>query len=196
MPNNKLYDPFNWFWLADDGRLFTSKRQTTVDQTDVDYIAWVETGGVPTPWPTDMAGVQTSEALQEVLLPYGLFVDLKAYSAGARFNEETGGMVVNGFPVNTDRVSQSALASAYNHSKEDPAASFSYRLTDGTFVTLTAAQIPLLATAVAAHTQACFAAEANLVTNIDAGTVTTHQQVDDIYAAIPDTAALKDFPKR
>jgi len=189
------YNPYDWYWFADDGRVFSSARQTTVDEADADYVAWSQTNAA-TQWPRDDAGNQTDAALQAVLLPYNLFVDLKGYSASARFEEETGGITVNGYPVNTDRVTQAALASAYNLSKEDPATTFSYKLGDGTFITLDATQIPALATGVSQHTQSCFAAEAQLQLDIDAGTVTTHAQVDDVYAAIPDVVALQGLPNK
>ena len=51
------YNPFNWCWLADDGRPVSAK-QTIVDETDPDYVAWI-VAYTATAWPRDDAGNQT-----------------------------------------------------------------------------------------------------------------------------------------
>ena len=63
------YNPFDWYWLADDGRLYSSARSGLTDASDPAYLSW---GGVATSWPRDDDGAQTDAALQEVLAPYGL----------------------------------------------------------------------------------------------------------------------------
>jgi hypothetical protein len=68
------FNPFDWYWLADDDRVFTSARQLIVDASDADYQSWTGVGNLPTSWPRDDAGNQTNDALQEVLTPYGLSV--------------------------------------------------------------------------------------------------------------------------
>ena len=65
------YNPFDWYWLADDGRLYSSARSGLADASDPAYLLWGECG-VATPWPRDPTGAQTDAALQEVLAPYGL----------------------------------------------------------------------------------------------------------------------------
>ena len=74
--------PYNHYWLADDGRIFSSASQTLVQDTDAAYVAWCA-ANVPTPWPRDGAGNQTTAALQAVFTPYNLFVDLASYAAYA-----------------------------------------------------------------------------------------------------------------
>jgi hypothetical protein len=68
----KPYTPFDWYWRAADGRLFSSARCALVTDLDASYRAWSDGGYEPTVWPKDVAGMQTSVALQEVLSPYGL----------------------------------------------------------------------------------------------------------------------------
>jgi hypothetical protein len=70
------YQPFDWYWLADDGRLYCSRTQTTITTSDPDYITWSTEGnpGQATAWPLDTAGNQTTQALQDVLTPYSLTV--------------------------------------------------------------------------------------------------------------------------
>lgn len=67
--------PNDWYWLALDGRLFSSARGEIVPLTDAEYLAWRDIN-LPTPWPRDDVGDQTDAALQEVLTPYGIHVSL------------------------------------------------------------------------------------------------------------------------
>jgi hypothetical protein len=59
------YNIFDWYWLADDGRVFSSARRVTVDESDAAYQSFLQ-GGPATPWPRDDAGNQTDPALQWV----------------------------------------------------------------------------------------------------------------------------------
>lgn len=61
--------PFNWFWAADDGRIYSSAAQTTFQ--DLEEVLTDQTF-VPTRWPVDDTGQQTLEALSEVLALHGL----------------------------------------------------------------------------------------------------------------------------
>lgn len=70
--HHPTYNPFDWYWYAEDGRIFSSSRQRLVTQKDRDFAAWKKDGNVPQRWPVDEAGVQTDDALQDVLKPYGL----------------------------------------------------------------------------------------------------------------------------
>jgi len=65
------FDPDHWYWQATDGRLYSSRAQALVQESDEAYVAWRYLW-LPTPWPKDVAGEQTDEALAEVLEGYGL----------------------------------------------------------------------------------------------------------------------------
>lgn len=65
--------PHDWYWLADDGRLFSSAASALVASDDDDYEAWVASGMIPTRWPCDDAGEQTEASLAVVLAPHGLY---------------------------------------------------------------------------------------------------------------------------
>jgi hypothetical protein len=69
------YNPHNWYWVGPLG-VFSSASQSIVPTTDPAYIAWLAEGGLPTNWPKDASGAQTTEALDEVLAPYGLSTGL------------------------------------------------------------------------------------------------------------------------
>ena len=60
----------------------------------------------------------------------------------------------------------------------NPDVTIKFKAANG-FVDLDAATVTAVATAVAAHVQVCFAAEAGVVTAIADGDITTPQQIDD-----------------
>jgi hypothetical protein len=60
------YNIMDWYWLADDGRVFASARQLITDASDPGYLTFIE-GGPATTWPRDDAGQQTNAALQMVI---------------------------------------------------------------------------------------------------------------------------------
>jgi len=82
------YTPTDWYWLADDGRLFSSARATLVPDDDPAYAGFVSTGGVATRWPEDDDGYQTDAALAWVLNPHGITVATTLASLRAAKIEE------------------------------------------------------------------------------------------------------------
>jgi len=186
------YDPYNWYWLADDARLFSSSRATLIQPDDADYVAWTEAGNAPTPWPRDAAGEQTTEALQEVLTPYGLFIDLVAYAANVRFNHVSGGLTVTSIspvPFTSDPASRNALVNANEYAKATPGATVNWKFSDGSFMELDGAQLATATAAMATFVQDCFTCESNTDAAIEAGTITTQAEVDAAFAAIPNSVA-------
>ena len=178
--------PYDWYWLADDGRVFSSARQIIVDASDPDYSAW---SGTATAWPRDAAGDQTNAALQDVLTPYNLFVDLIAYTAYARFNHASGGVIVTSLggavPFLSDITSRNTINSAYDFmTQKGGGYTVQWKLSDGTFITLSVTGITTLMNAVATFVQSCFSCESTTVGSINGGTITTQAQVDAAFAAI------------
>lgn len=175
-----MIDPLfaaDWYWAASDGRLYSSARQSLVAQDDEAFAAWQVGGRRPTAWPRDEAGEETVSALQDVLTRYGRWADLTAYAAHRRWLAETGGIVVAGTAIATDRESQALIMGARLYAQATPDTSFQFKAAAG-FVTLDGADIEAVALAVAAHVQACFAVEAGVRADIEAGTITTLSQVD------------------
>ncbi|WP_316171281.1 DUF4376 domain-containing protein [Bradyrhizobium sp. SZCCHNRI1058] len=176
------YDPTDWYWRASDGRVLSSAARAMVAANDPAYLAWLAAGNRATPWPVDAAGAQTTAALQDVLTPFDVFVDLKAYAAFKRYAKETAGTAIDGVTYLTDRETQSKMAAAVLLAQVNSAATFKWKIADGSFVTLDAATMITVATAVGSYVQQCFAAEAMLVTGINAGTITKFEQVDAAFA--------------
>lgn len=76
--------PHNHYWRRDDGKFFSSARSILVDETDPDLIAWFDAGNRTTRWPVDDNNEQTDEALQEVLMPYNIYVTLDHLKTGLK----------------------------------------------------------------------------------------------------------------
>jgi hypothetical protein len=74
----KDYDPKNWFWKKQDGKIYSSTAQGFVAVNDSAYVAFLASGGTPTPYPKDEAGQESEAELAAVLKPYGLHVSQAA----------------------------------------------------------------------------------------------------------------------
>ena len=97
--------------------------------------------------------------------------DWPALIAARRFQAETGGVTVQGIPVNTERDSQALLTGAAFAASLDPAYQIKWKAATG-FVDLTAQQIIGVASAVRAFVQACFNREAELLDAVVDGSIT------------------------
>lgn len=113
--------------------------------------------------------------------------DLVAYAAAKRYAVETGGIVVDGDTIATDRDSQAMIGNAFAYVTASGAVSVRFKAASG-WVTLSAGAVKQLALAVGAHVQAAFAVEAEIDAAISASppTITTTDQID--AAAWPATA--------
>ncbi len=91
--------------------------------------------------------------------------------AARRFQAETGGVIVEGIQVNTERDSQALLTGAAFAASLDPAYQIKWKAATG-FVDLTAQQIIGVASAVRAFVQASFDREAVLLGAVADGSIT------------------------
>lgn len=177
------FNPANWYWRADDGRVFASASQTITDDQDAGFKAWAAAGRPVTTWPRDAGGNQTTAALQGVLSDYGLFCDLKAYAAAVRYSKEVGGTTIGGVAYPTDRETQAKLTAAALFAQVDNTQTFRWKLADGNFSdAMSGAQMLALAAAVGGFVNQCFAIEQSVGAQIDAGTINARAQVDAAFA--------------
>lgn len=191
MPNFK-----NWYWIVSSTeRVYSSASNTYVLPTDAAYTAWEAEGNRVN---TILSEAELWDVVRVPLaLPSWLFngttfvqpasgtytqAQLADYAASVRYDKETGGTTVSGTPIPTDRTTQSLLTGAYSYVQATPSATVQWKLADGTFVNLTAAQITEIAVDVAGWVQQCFAKEAAAVASINAGTITTLAAVDAALA--------------
>lgn len=183
------FNPYDWYWLADDGRLYGSAKQESATAADPDYVAWTDAGNVATIWPRDDAGNQTDDALQDVLAPYGMFVNLAYYSADARYRRENSGITITSIggaiPFGSDLASRNAVDTAWGYmNSKGTTNSISWKMADGSFITMSTAQVTTLMTDISTFIQYCFETENANLAAINGGTMTTREQIDAAFAAI------------
>lgn len=135
---------------------------------------------VLTPEPTDPGFITTGNAIQMVDgVPTRVWfrepapppppVDWPAVVSARRYYAEISGCSYNGWPVATDRDSQSKISAAYSLARDGYWAPGSgWKFADGVYRILTQEQVIALALTVSAHVQACFANEALLMADPDA----------------------------
>jgi hypothetical protein len=97
-----MFNPHNWYWLNDNGAVYSSSRQAIVAKTDSDYLAWTDAGGIATRWPEDELSNQTYEALFAVVSVYGLVVAESIIKAAkqkrvAELSEICAAKIIGGF---------------------------------------------------------------------------------------------------
>ena len=191
-----MFDPYNWYWLADDGRVYASKRQLIVDDTDADYAAWAVNFIAP-PWPRDDAGNQTDAALQETLAPYHtLFVNLAFYTADVRWRKEQSGLTLTtGMKIKTDDRAQAKITGVYDASLVKADIITPWHATDGRVHDMDAAEIEQMNYELLTHINNCFSISAEMLAGIEAGTITTREQIDAAFAA-PMTQARRDWMRK
>jgi hypothetical protein len=178
-----VYTPRYWFWLADDGRLFSSKIEALVTTDDPDYVAWTQQyGGMPTAWPRDLAGNQTNAALDDVLSEYGLSTagalsshTQRELKSGLNGVCETSVGVV---PIDDHTRLLLQEARAANATKTV------VRLVDGRLVSLDANQLAEVSDRVRARVAGLMLAALDAQTKIASGAITTNKQIDDIFGAV------------
>jgi hypothetical protein len=60
----------NWYWLANDGRIYSAARNALITPDDTGYQQFCAYA-LPSPWPTDANGNQTTASLQATQ-PFGV----------------------------------------------------------------------------------------------------------------------------
>ncbi|MEE9906410.1 DUF4376 domain-containing protein [Brucella intermedia] len=110
---------------------------------------------------------------------------LAEYAAAKRWEREVGGTVWNGWPVLSDRESQSKIiAEVVAIEKGERADGDPWKFADGEFRQLTNQQMEELATAVRLHVRNSYGIEAQVLAAIDAGNITTEAQIDAAFASL------------
>lgn len=67
-----MYNPYDWYWLKQDGTVYSSARQRTYAQSNTDYKTWLGVNSMPTPYPKDASGNESDAEMSDVLSPYGI----------------------------------------------------------------------------------------------------------------------------
>lgn len=104
---------------------------------------------------------------------------LKAFAAEKRWRKETSGTVVAGTPIPTDDRAKVLLMGAALSMTDGATAQF---VVGNVAATLTGAQFKALYAGLVAHVQSCFDTQTTVLAAIDAGTITTIEQVEAAFA--------------
>jgi hypothetical protein len=165
------YEPAHWFWIVagDESRVWSSEDASYVQPSSN------QTGRI--------SRIASESELREVLSAYGLRgpvgkSELAAYAADKRWRIVSAGIAVGGLQVPGDDVAQTRLNLARDRLKSGELTeplTYTIGLIN---VPLTLAMLDAIVPALAQMTQAAFAVQGSLVTAINAGTVTTYEQID------------------
>lgn len=112
-------------------------------------------------------------------LPAPTVDELKSYAADVRWKKETGGTVVGGIAIPTDDRAKVLLLGAATSMAPDATAKY---IVGNASVTLTGTQFAALYAGLVAHVQACFETQDVVISQIDAGTITTKAEIDGAFA--------------
>jgi Domain of unknown function (DUF4376) len=108
---------------------------------------------------------------------------LAEYAAAKRWEREVGGTVWSGWPVLSDRESQSKIiAEAVAIEKGERADGDPWKFADGEFRQLTNDQMDELAATVRLHIRNSYGIEAQVLGAIAAGAITSEAQIDAAFA--------------
>ncbi|MEN5103765.1 DUF4376 domain-containing protein [Brucella anthropi] len=108
---------------------------------------------------------------------------LQEYAAAKRWEKEVGGIAVNGLTVATDDRSKTMISGARVAAMANPDFTTAWKGSGGEFVPLDASAVVAISDAVLAHVSNCFAIEAQVLADIEAGAITTVEQIDAAFAA-------------
>lgn len=72
------FQPYDWYWQDEDGRIYGSAENKIVTEGDERFQSWLANGNPARAWPRNADGEQTTDAMQEVLTPYSIFLVLGA----------------------------------------------------------------------------------------------------------------------
>jgi len=179
-----LFKPGVWYWLREDGAVYSSEKGAVVAQSDADYAAWTGTGQRATPWPKDAEGNQTMASLQAVL-PEGTYASLDDYAAKVLADAQAAGVEVNGVRVPTDLDSQSHLTNAFTFASLVGDETVTYSHATGA-VSLSLAEAKARIIAIGQHMKACTAVAEQVRAKIAANSIRAKSGVDKAFAELMD----------
>jgi hypothetical protein len=195
------------YWIIDgsSAEVYQSKTNTMIAAADQAYVDWsVANVASPIVSEAELAGALQANGSR---LPYWMFNaesfiqptpttytegQLAAYSGDARYRRENSGVIVTSLggsvPFSSDLASRNAIDTAWGYmNAKGTANSISWKMSDGSFITLSTAQITTLMTHVSTFIQYCFECEHATADAIAGGTITALEQIDAAYAAINNT---------
>lgn len=114
--------------------------------------------------------------------------DLKAYAAKLRFERQSGGYTYQGKKFNSDANSITALTMAFSLATNNSSYNTQWKLADGKFISMSAANIIGVYKAITGFVQALFSTESVVSAAIDVGSVTNRTQVISSINTVPNSS--------
>jgi hypothetical protein len=173
-----------WYWLADDGRVFSAERAIVVTDEDALYLAFLAEGHIPAGWPRDVSGNQTDLSLQVALAPFGLGILILKYAEQKLNQRMEAGFLIGADFVPTDDFNSELLLRARMAVVVDPLWTTPWVDGNGDIVTLDQTIIMAVSSAMLDFYRDCIQAFVDVKLAINAGTITTTAQVDAAFAAV------------
>jgi len=194
-----MTNPRNWYWQV-GSNIYASKTNTYVAPDDVDYLAWLggdESVNTPIPMPDEVELWGAIKAnipeMPDWLFNGTVFVQpavgaytpaqLAGYAADVRWQAEVTG-VSGGTAYRSDRVSRALQTASLTFLEANIGTSVEWKALDGTFHTLDATTMATVNSDINTHVEACYAAEKTCKADIDAGTITTLEQIDAVFSPL------------
>lgn len=176
-----IYDVQNWYWLVggDQSKVYSSARCSFVPVADSQYIAFVNAGGGATP----IASLDDLAQVFATQYPGGM---LLTYANARQWAKVIGGYATTigeqqiVFPTTPDSMSLIS-GKAQRLQQPNPPTSINWQIGPTTFVDIPAADFTSLATEIADFVQATFDTLKTVFAQIEAGTITTREQIDQAF---------------
>ena len=202
-------DSFDHYWIIEGSttEVYSSARNIMVPVNDPSYVEWASIRiASPIASVKELADVLKPRNVLPVWLfdAADTFIQptpdsyskgqLKAYNADARWRKEQGGMTLSsGMPIETNDRSQAKISGAMLAAKYPPASlkappggggiafTTKWHAADGTIWPLDTPMIVAMSGELQLHIDQCFEAASATVDAIEAGTVTTLEQIDAAF---------------
>jgi hypothetical protein len=190
-----VFNPTNWFWfIGDDTKVYASARNIYVDPSDQAYVAWSEGNHTTTLQDEAEAWYYMKAVLPNWMFDGTTFVQpgegaytptqLKNYSGVVEDVAANSGMVAAGIPIGTDPATKRKVADARTAAEADPDYTSTIVGSDGNLYPVNSTKLIEMSDAVIAYGTVLNDTYATLHTDIDAGTVTTLEQINAAFAGV------------
>jgi hypothetical protein len=185
------YNPTNWYWAVAGSttQVFSSASGTYVPVSDPTYVNWLAVYNMPTAIGTeaDLIAVLAVQAPDVVMQSTAGLISYANAKQTVIMNGGTLVSVGNGVVVecSTDPASLILLQGAATIAASTPGATFNWVPKNSNPITLVSAQMTAMFAAVTAFLQASFTTLGQVITAINAGTITTKAAIDTPPSPIP-----------
>lgn len=170
---------FYWFIGADTANVWSSKRARLVSVEDAEYVAWYASHS-----PSRMDDMQQLFDKLAEFYPPG---SLETYCTYTRWRLESGGMTLtSGMQLATDDRGKARVNGVVIAATGNPQFTTQWHATDNTIHPLDKAAIDAMSTELQAFIENAFRISADVLAQIEAGSITSRDQIDAAFGIPPD----------